>query len=415
VDLASAMRASAGAIVSGGMSSRGQRMPLGRVLIGGQVALSLVLLVGASLLVRSLQELQTSDPGLARDRLLVAELNGVPNGYTRERLIQLAAGASQRLAPTPGVEAVSYSENGIFWGTESGYTIAVPGFTGNTNQDSSVYADLVGPDYVKAIGGRLLRGRDISTQDVAGATNVIVVNETLVKRFFAGRDPLGRTVKVNDTTPLTIVGVIGDVKDHSLTEDVGPRMYMAFAQHPADWSGAARMIIRTARDPGAVVPQVRTILASIDPRFRNNSVSAVATLMRSSIAQERLLARLATGFGLLALGLAAIGLYGVMTYAVTRRTAEIGLRVALGAQRGDVVRMILRDAMTVVFFGIALGIPASLAAARLLQAQLYGVGSSDPVAISVAVAVMATSAAVAALSPALRASRVAPLLSLRQE
>jgi predicted permease len=415
VDLASAMRASAGAIVSGGMGARGQRMPLGRLLIGAQVALSLVLLVGASLLVRSLRELQASDPGLARDRLLVAELNGVPNGYTQDKLVQLAARVAPLVAAIPGVEAVSYSENGIFWGSESVTTIGTPGFAGKTGEDSSVYYDVVGAGYVKAIGGHLLRGRDLGPQDIRGATPVALINESLAKRFFTSRDPVGGSIRLDDSTTLTVVGLIADVKDHSLTEDPGARMYMAFAQHPAGWAGAARLIIRTSGDPARVVPQVRSVIQSVDGRFRNASTSAVSELMRQSISQERLLARLASGFGLLALGLAAIGLYGVMTYAVTRRTAEIGLRVALGAQRSDVVRMILRDAMTVVFVGIAVGVPAALGAGRLLQSQLHGVGASDPMAMSIALVVMASSAAIAALSPALRASRLAPLLSLRQE
>jgi ABC-type antimicrobial peptide transport system permease subunit len=173
--------------------------------------------------------------------------------------------------------------------------------------------------------------------------------------------------------------------------------------------------MRTSGNPAAVTPQVRSIIASFEERFRNHAINPVTELMRSSISQERLLARLATGFGFIALLLAAVGLYGVMSYAVTRRTAEIGLRVALGAQRGDVVRMVLGDAMGVVTIGIIVGIPASLGVAQLLKAQLYGVASSDPLAMSIAVATLAISAAAAALSPALRASRIAPLLSLRQE
>jgi predicted permease len=414
VDMATSMRATAGAILSGSVSARGQRMPLGRLLIGGQVALSLVLLVGASLLVRSLRELQRTDPGLARDRLIVAELNGVPNGYVGDRLTQLAENASARLAAIPGVEAVSYSENGIFWGQESGYTVAVAGHTGSS-EDSVTLADYVGPDYVKSIGGRLLRGRDMGTGDVAGANDVVLINETFARKFFPGQNPLGRTVTVQDTMPMTVIGVLADVKDHSLTEKVSARMYMSLAQHPADPVGAARMILRTSGDPDAVIPQVRSALAGIDSRMKTNSVSTVSSLMRDSVAQERLLARLATTFGLLALTLAAVGLYGVMTYAVTRRTAEIGLRVALGAQRSNVIRMVLGDAMTLVVIGMIVGVPASLAAGRLLRAQLYGVGASDPLALSVAIGVMMASAAIAALAPALRASRVAPLLSLRQE
>jgi predicted permease len=409
VDLATAMRATSSAIVSG-MSGRGQRMPLGRLLIGGQVALSLVMLVAASLLVRSLRELQTSDAGLARDRLLVVELNGVSNGYSRDRLIQLANDASTRLARLPGVEALSYSENGIFWGSESGYEVRVPGLT---LPDSFTYSDLVGPDYFKAIGGRVLRGRDIGRQDVAGSGNVVVVNESFAKKFFDGRDPLGKVIFVGG--PLSIVGLVADVKDHSLTEDPGPRIYMSFAQHPGGWAGSARVILRTDRNPATLVPEVRSILGSIDARMKNASAIPVAELMHNSVGQERLLARLASGFGVLALLLAAVGLYGVMTYAVTRRTAEIGLRVAVGAQRGDVVRLVLRDAMGVVVAGVIVGVPASLAAARLLQSQLYGVGTSDPFALSVAIIVLLASAVLAALSPALRASRVAPLLSLRQD
>jgi predicted permease len=415
VDLAGAMRANAGAIVTGGMSARGQRMPLGRLLIGMQVALSLVLLVGASLLVRSLREIQNADTGLARDQLLQVDLAGVQNGYTQARLTQLANDAAARLGAIPGVEAVSYSENGVFWGTESGYSIRVPGFQPKTSADSGTASDLVGPGYARAIGGHLLRGRDIQASDGEGAPKVVLINEAFARRFFADRDPIGRTVALDDTTSLTVVGVVADVKDHSLTERVDPRIYMAFAQHPGGWSGGARMLIRASGDPGALAPKVREVITAMDRRFRVNTVSRVTDVMRESIAQERLLARLASGFGLMALFLAAIGLYGVMTYAVTRRTAEIGLRVALGAQRGNVVGMVLRDAMTVVAAGVVVGIPSALAAAKLLQAQLYGVSAGDPVAITVAVAVMGASAAAAALIPALRASRVAPLLSLRQE
>jgi predicted permease len=411
VDLATAMRATSGAIVTG-ISGRGQRMPLGRLLIVGQVALSLVMLVAASLLVRSLRELQTSDAGLARDKLLVVELNGVSNGYSQDKLTQLANEATTRLATVPGVQGLSYSENGIFWGSESGYTVRVPG---RTLPDSFTYSDLVGPDYFKAIGARLVRGRDFGAQDVLGSTNVAVINASFVKKFFDSTDPVGKIVFVNDSVPLRVVGLVDDVKDHSLTEEPGPRLYMSFAQHPGDMPGSSRIIARASGDPALLAPQIRSVLASIDARLKNATALPVAELMHNSVAQERLLARLATGFGMLALLLAAVGLYGVMTYAVTRRTAEIGLRVAVGAQRGDVIRMVIQDAMGVVLAGVLVGVPVSFAAGRLMQAQLYGVGARDPVAMSVAVTVMLASALLAALSPALRASRVAPLLSLRQE
>jgi predicted permease len=415
VDLATAMRATTGAVVTGGMTARGQRMPLGRVLIGMQVALSLVLLVGASLLVRNLRSIQSADAGLARDRLLQVDLGGVPLGYTQDRLIQLANDAAARLKAIPGVEAVSYSDNGIFWGSEATSTIMVPGFTGRDMDDSSTHTDIVGPGYIRGIGARILRGRDIEPQDVRGTANVAVANEAMVKHFFANRDPIGQTIHLDSATAVTIVGVAANVKDHSLVEEVGPRMYMSYGQHPDGFAGSAHMLLRTKGDPERLTPQVRKTIEGIDARFKNTSVNTVANLMRDSISEERLLTRLAAAFGAMALLLAAIGLYGVMTYAVTRRTAEIGLRVALGAQRGDVIGMVLADAMTLVGAGVIVGLPASLAAGQLLKAQLSGITAADPLAITVAVGVMAASAAAAALAPALRASRVAPLQSLRQE
>jgi len=413
--LASAMRASAGSLLTGGMSARGQRMPLGRLLIGLQVALSLVLLVSASLLVRNLRNIQTADAGLARDRLLHVELNAVPFGYTEGRLMEVAKTAAASLARIPGVEAVSYSDNGIFWGSEWNYMVAAPGFTGQTSQDSMTHSDLVGPGYIRAIGGRLLRGRDIEATDVAGATSVGVANEALVRHFFPSRDPIGQTISLDGHVPIRIVGVAANVKDHSLVEDVGPRIYMAYAQHPDGWPSSAIMLVRTSGDPERIIPQVRQALAGVDTRMKNSSISTVSALMRDSLSQERLVMRLAVGFGLVALLLAAMGLYGVMSYAVTRRTAEIGLRVALGAQRRDVIGMILRDAVVLVGLGAVAGLPVALIAAHLIRAQLVGVTPADPTSIILAIGVLATTAATAAFAPALRASRLAPLMSLRQE
>jgi predicted permease len=415
VDLASTMRANAGSITRGGMSLRGQRVPVGRMVIGAQVALSMVLLVGASLLVRSLRGIEKADSGMDREHLLNVDVNAVPNGYTQERLLQLELNLADRIKAIPGVSAVTFSENGIFAGTESMNTMTIPGFVGKSQDDSAAFSDNVGPDYARSIGSRVLRGRDISPQDMSGGAPIVTINEAMAKHFFGSGNPVGRIVRFDDTTSATIVGVMGDVKDHSLTEEVAPRIYLAQGQHLLGWAGALRLLVRTSGDPVTVVPQIRAVITSVDSRLKNASIEPVTVLMRDSISQERLLARLATGFGLMALLLAAIGLYGVMTYAVTRRTAEIGLRVALGAQRGDVIGMVLRDAMGVVVAGVIVGVPASLFAARLLQSQLHGVGTTDPVSLSVALSVMVVSAAAAAFAPALRASRVPPLLSLRQE
>jgi predicted permease len=415
VDLASTMRAAAGSITRGGMSGRGQRVPVGRMVIGLQVALSLVLLVGASLLVRSLRGIEQADSGMDRTHLLNVDINAVPNGYTQGKLLALAIDLTNRLKGIPGVAAVTFSENGIFAGTESMNTMTIPGFTAKTQDDSAAFSDNVGPDYARAIGSRVLRGRDLSMQDMSGGAPVITINEAMAKHFFGSRNPVGRIVRFDDTTSATIVGVVGNVKDHSLTDEVAPRFYLPQGQHTLGWAGSLRLLVRTTGEPTSVVPRIRQVLGSVDSKFTNSAIDPVVELMRGSISQERLLARLATGFGIMALLLAAIGLYGVMSYAVTRRTSEIGLRVALGAQRGDVIGMVLRDAMAVVIAGVVVGVPASLFAARLLQSQLHGVGTTDPVSLTVALTVMVGSAAIAALAPALRASRVPPLLSLRQE
>ena len=189
---------------------------------------------------------------------------------------------------------------------------------------------------------------------------------------------------------------------------------MAYTQFTAGEPGSLRFEVRGAGDPAALVNSVRSAVAAVDPLLVIDGVDPLSFLMRQSVREERLLSRLATGFGVLALLLAAVGLYGVMTYAIVRRTGEIGLRVALGAQRGDVIRLVLGDALALVAMGIGVGVPSALASSRLLQSQLHGVGASDPAALVIALSVLTASALIAALIPALRASRVPPLIALRE-
>jgi len=269
---------------------------------------------------------------------------------------------------------------------------------------------------VRATGARLLQGRDLLESDVAGALPVVLVNESFARFYFGhAEQAVGTTIRVGDSTTAQIVGVIADIKDHDLTGEVERRYYTAFQQHITGEPGETRFIVRTTGDPASVSAAVRRTLLASDAQLPISGIAPLTELMRSSIRSERLLARLATGFGVLALLLAAIGLYGVMTYAITRRTSEIGLRVALGARRGAVVGMVLGDALRLVVVGIVVGIPLALGAMQLIRTQLHNVEAADPTALIVAVVVLGASGVAAALLPSLRASRVAPLVALRED
>ncbi len=415
VDLASAMRASARSLSGGGLGARGQRIPVGKVLISAQMALSLVLLVGTALLVRSLQHLQGSDTGLDRDHLLIADVDVYSRNYLGDKLMQVSHDLRERLARVPGVEAVSFSANGIFSGSESASNLGVPGFVAHERTDSIVRYDEVGPGYANAIGARLASGRDFSDTDLPGTQPVLLVNQTFARFYFRGENPVGRVIRVNDSTHARIVGLVADVKDHTLVGEPVARYYVPYLQHLFGDPGALRLLVRTRGDPAALSVAVRRAVGEFDHDLPIDDLEPLSALMRESVREERLLARLASGFGVMALLLAAVGLYGVMTYAITRRTGEIGLRVALGAGRGTVIGMVLGDAMRLVAVGVVVGVPLALAASRLLRNQLHGVGTTDPVSLTIALVVLGTCGVVAALLPAWRASRVAPVVALREE
>jgi predicted permease len=412
VEVATAMRASGKGLTGSGMS---QRNPLGRLLISGQVAFSVVLIVGASLLVRSLQHVQRSETGFDRDRLIIADVDANSRGYLGERTGALGEDLRARIAQVPGVSAVSLTENGIFVGTESATNLGVPGFEARQRSDSVSYYDLVGPGFVAAVGGRLLRGRDFTANDRRGSPLVVMLNESFARHFYGNESPVGRTIRLGDSAHAEIVGVIADVKDHSLTGEARRRFYFPYLQDALGDPSALRVVIRTSGDPVPLLPAVRKAITEVNADLPIRQLVPVSRLMRQSIAEERLLATLATVFGGAALLLAAIGLYGVMSYAVTRRAGEIGLRVALGAGRGSVISMILRDALALVGIGMAFGIPLTLVASRVIRDQLHGIDPTDPVAFGAALVILGTGATLAALLPALRASRVEPVVALRSD
>ena len=389
------------------------RHGLGKLLVVVQVALSLTLLVGTGMLVRSTRALVNVDPGLARDRLLIVTVDAAPTGFEGERLAQLARTQLERLRALPGVAAASFSENGIFSGTESATGVEVEGFTARSSDDSTVNYDRVGPGYVEAIGARLVAGRDITDRDDERAPRVALVNTSMAYHYFPRGDAVGHRLTADSAT-YEIVGVVADTRDHELREAPGRRMYLpAFQSGPMPVQFTYEL--RAAGDPVELVAAARRELAAANGSMVVLNNDPLATLMRQSISQDLLVARVASVFGLLALGLAALGLYGVMTYTTLRRTGEFGVRMALGAEGARVRRMVLREAMTLVAGGTLVGVPLALAATRLLRSQLYGVETVDLPSIASALLVLALSAAIAGYLPAARAARVGPIEALRAE
>ncbi len=411
VNLAGALRAGARSMRDSG---GGRRLTLGNGLIAVQVALSLVLVVGASLLVRSLQQVQLADTGVDRDHLAVLEVDAQARGYRGDRLGTLARTITESLTRVPGVRGVTWSNNGIFSGTNSATTISIPGFTAVQQDDTVAAYDQVAAGYVTAIGGRMLRGRDFTNADVEGRAPVILINESMARFYFGAADPVGRTVHLNDSLSVSIVGVLADVRDQTLTGPVERRFYLPALGNRYEDANNLIIIVRTTGDPGTLMPQLRSASLASDPLLSIESES-LSTLMAQSVREERLLARLATVFGGLALLLAAIGLYGVMSYAVARRTGEIGLRSALGASRRTVTAMVIADALTLTGIGLVVGVPAGIGAGQLLKSQLHGVQAADPVSLGVGLGVLLTSALLAALVPALRAARVSPMVALQRD
>jgi predicted permease len=402
-----------------GVVESGSRFGWGKGLIAGQVALSLLVLFAAGLLVRSLQKLMTQDFGYRREHLVIAGTDPAAAGYAEEKMKPLAEQLAARLAGTPGVRAVTYSTNGLFAHHESSDAILVPGFENRSANDRAAAEDYVGPDYFGVIGISILAGRGIEAQDTSTSARVAVVNEAMVKRFFAGQNPIGRQFMIDDPAwlnkPISIVGVSRNAKDHGsgLEKPVQSRFYLAFQQMPDP--GQIVLEAQLAGDPSTSVADVRSQIKSIDTNLPITFAKTLKTLVDDSAESEIALAKLSTLFAGLALLLACIGLYGVMSYTVAGRTREIGMRMALGAERGDVVEMVLGEAMMLVAIGLAVGIPVALATSRALASLLFGLNSTDPIALAAVVVLLAIVGGAAGLVPARRAAKVDPMVALRYE
>jgi predicted permease len=406
IDLAPALKETSRSI-----SGRGFR--LGKLLVAGQVALSLLLLVGAGLFIRSLINLETLDVGYSRTRLILLQADPAGSGYAVAQQVPAMRRLMQHLQAIPGVLGVSVSENGIFSGTDSETDgLRIQGYSSSRKQDLVSHFDQVGPHYFEVVGAPILAGRDFNERDVAGAPNVAIVNDVMARYYFGARDPVGK-ILANGDDRYTIVGVVKDIRERDLKGKAERRFFVSLLQS-TDRFSAFNFELRTRDDASHMLPAIRREVQQFDPNLRVLSLEPVGVLIDRSISEDRLIAQLSGFFGVLALILAATGLYGVMAYAISRRATEIGIRMALGADRRQVIRMVLRETVLLVLAGIAIGLPAALAVSRLVAAMLVNVSASDPPTFGVATLLMLVVAVVAGLAPAARASRIDPMAALRQ-
>ena len=407
------------AALKSGARSVSARFGLGKGLVGLQVALSLVLVAGAGLFLRTFLGLAWMDPGFDRDNVLLARVNFDRAGLN-PAAEQLAFDALLRgTRALPGVEAAALAALTPVSGMEWNSQVQVPGYQAKSERDSIAYVNAVSSGYFRALGTRLLSGRDFAESDTPQAPRVVVVNQQFAKKFFAGADPVGRQVSRRGEKPGTvqrfeIAGVVADTKYDSLRAEVPPTMFYSQAQEvkPAMFGGLT-LVARTAQET-ATLGAIRDLALQVHPRV-SLEFRTLASQVDGHLRQERLLASIASAFAVLALVLAAVGLYGMMSYLVERRRSEIGIRMALGAQAANVRGMILRDALVVAVLGLALGLAAAAMLSRLLGTLIFGVAPGDPATLGVAAAVLLATALAAGLGPAVRASRLDPMQALREE
>jgi predicted permease len=418
VDLISALKPVLGG--SGEAGVPGGKMRAGKALVISQVAVCLLLLTAAGLLVRSLGNLLRQDVGFDGDHLLLVRSDPVASGFNPKQISVISRELPTELAQLPGVAAAVTSYNGLFDGTDNGTTFHIEGSQRAAQQDLKAAYDMVGPDYFHAIGARILLGRGIGSQDSETSPKVAVLTEAMSRFFYGSQSPIGKHLLIGDpahATPYEIVGVASDIKESDLAEEPARRFFLSIDQQTENAGdvGFLRFLLRTPGDPRVVQNSVRAFLAQYYPNLLVLDYEPVEDLMRDSVAEARLLAQLSSLFGALALLLAATGLYGVMSHATSRRTNEIGIRMALGAERGDVLRMVLGESLRLLGIGVVGGLVLTVAALRVLSSRLFGLSASDPVTMLAATAILTLAVLLAAYLPARRATRVDPLVALRYE
>jgi predicted permease len=406
-DLVRSLKQESAATTAGRSTGR-----LRSLLVVAQVSLSLVLLVLAGLFLRSVQKARGMDPGFNPQNVLLASIDLFPNGYEPDQGRELYDRIRERIGALPGVRAVSLARRTpLGLGGSSSTNFTVEGYQPAEGEIPTAFYNMVGPDYFRTMEIPIARGREFTPADRRGSQGVLIVNESLAERYWPGEDPIGRRIAFGEDF-YPIVGVARDSKYHRLDDAGVPYVYFPLMQF---FRSDVAILVRTAGDPESHAGDVRGAIASLDPTLPVFGVMPLEASIAPASLQQRIAGSLLAVFGCLALGLASIGLYGVLSYVAGQRTHEIGIRMALGARRRDALRLILGQGMVLAAVGLGAGLAVSFAVTRLAASLLYGVSATDPAVFTAVVLLLAAVALGACYVPAHRAAKVNPLVALRYE
>jgi len=394
----------------------GAKFGIGKSLVVAQVALSLLLVVGAGLMLSTFFRLETLDAGFDREHVLLVSVDIRSSNYAKERRAAALREMLDRLRALPGVRSASASNmtpvSGSFWNED----LQIEGYTSKGRDDTLVYFNEVTDRYFETLGMDLVAGRDFNTHDTPESPKVAIVNQTMAKKYFAGQNPIGKRYRTEEGKEMgpwaEIVGVVRDSKYGTLREKILPTAFVAADQDST--SLGYEFELRSAGPPAALISAAKSAIAEVN-REVSLQFKTLAAQVDESLARERLLATLSGFFGFLALALATIGLYGVMSYNIARRRNEIGIRMALGAAQSRVLSMVLREVAFLIGMGLAIGLLAAIGTTRFVESFLYGMKANDPWTLAIAAAVLALVAALAGFLPARSASRLDPMNALREE
>jgi predicted permease len=402
------------ALKEGGSRQGSRRSRLARALVAAQVALSLVLLVGAGLFLRTLQKLQDVPLGFEKNHLLMFRVKPGLNGYKGASLYEYYRQVRERIAAIPGVSSVSFSTHGPVGDGMSSTNSKIPGVLNNDEQ-FDFHRHLIGPGYCEAVGIPLLAGRTLDERDTAAGPKVAVINQTFARNAFHDVDPIGKVLrfgKPENPKDYEIVGIVGDAKYGDLRKNAPPTAYFSYLQDSASFM---TFQVRTRTEPGSIVAALRSEVAEVDANVPITDLDLLVDRIDQALFLERMFSRLTGSFGLLALVLVCVGLYGTMSYFVARRTNEIGIRMALGARPSGVFRMVLIEGLTLTSIGVVIGLIGAAFGTKLISSSLFEVPRIDPITFSVVALLLIGVGLLACYVPARRAMKVDPMVALRYE